>query len=420
MADLFEKKPQAPEAVPKPSGAPTARYEEVLLSEAREKRLNGNFSAAIAAFEEFLLRYGSLIEDTQRSIIHAEVAELHFFRGDYGTARTHCEKARNFRDLNDQANILLGKIAVAEYRFDQARGYFSYVPESHPGRWLGMALIAIKLRKTVDAQRALAKAAENISPDFPEYVVLSAYAMLLSGKTDEAVSICRAAVHHLNKDVFLLLLCAELLMTAGHFGEAVAVADTVRQYSPDHDQVNAIRAHGAYAKENFEDARAFAQEAVRRNPRNAYANTILMKCAVRRGEYEQAEYIGRSILRDVPDYTLGHANLGDIYFAQEQYDLAEIEYGQIGELMDATTKGARLRQARAAFIDGEFEHAAHLLEKLIEEVHAYYDDAMCDLVLCYDKLGKDDEKEKILDKMQFRKTFYKRTEDILKMFGEEG
>jgi len=150
-----------------------------------------------------------------------------------------------------------------------------------------------------------------------------------------------------------------------------------------------------------------------------YAKTALVKLAVRSGNYSAAESVGCEILRDSPQYSLGHANLGDVYFIQGRYELAQIEYEQTMELMDSQTKGARLRQARMKYIEGDFASAALILEGLVEGYHTYYDDAMCDLALCYDQIGDEDKKDQLIDKMQIRRSFYHRTEKILQNFGEK-
>ncbi|MEK7523627.1 MAG: hypothetical protein AAB588_01220, partial [Patescibacteria group bacterium] len=143
-----------------------------------------------------------------------------------------------------------------------------------------------------------------------------------------------------------------------------------------------------------------------------------MKLACRSGNYSSAESLGLQILEDSPEYSLAHANLGDVYFNEGRYELAQVEYEQTQQLMNSETKGAKLRQARMKFIRSDFDGAAEILEKLIEGYHTYYDDAMCDLFLCYERLGDEEKKDDIVDKMQVRRSFYRRTENLLKSFEE--
>ncbi|GEM_PF-5139687 len=399
-------------ASPQPSAG---RFEEVLMREAYELIQKNQYQAAANIFQDILKRFGVALEDSQKSLLHSELGMLLYWLGDYESGRQHAEAALAFGD-NDQAYSILGKIAVAKFQFPQARGYFSKIDPKNPARSLGMCLVSIKLRDTVGAESFLREASAKISSNDPEFRVYQAYFDLLKGNSKHAVASARELVKKCERDPALLLLIAEIFMTAGHYGEATTLADKVGAQCPENDGVFAVKAHAAYADEDYDTADAHAREAVRLNPLNAYAKTVLMKLATRSGSYTIAESVGQEILRESPEYSLAHANLGDVYFNQGRYELAQIEYEQTLQLMNADTKGARLRQARMKFIASDFHGAADILEKLIESHHTYYDDAMCDLVLCYDASGDEEAKDLVVDKMQFRRSFYHRTEKILQSF----
>lgn len=399
---------------PKAAASSGARYEEVLMRDAYEKMVKGEYLEAKDIFKDILKRFGVTLDDKQKSLLNSELGTLYFWLGDLESAKRHCESALGYGDDNDQAYNILGKIAVARFQFPKARGYFSKISDENPARPLGLCLVSIRLRDMTGAQSFFREAAGKISPTDPEYCVYEAYLMLLSGGTLGAVTAARELIRKCTKDVTLMLLLAEIFMTAGNYGEAEAAVDIVSKSCPENDMVFAIRAHAAYADENYDAARSYGEEAIRLNPLNAYAKTVLMKLACRSGSYAVAEELGNQVIADSPEYSLGHANLGDVYFNQERYELAGIEYDQIQQLMNSDTKGTRLRQARMKFIKGDYGESAKVLEQLIEFHHTYYDDAMCDLALCYDKLGDEEKTKQVLDKMAFRKSFYHRTEKILK------
>ncbi|MEK7189574.1 MAG: hypothetical protein AAB606_01550 [Patescibacteria group bacterium] len=396
-----------------------ARFEHVLMKEAYEAISNGKFSSAATIFEDLLRRFGVTLEDSQKSVIHSELGTVLFWLGDYDAAFKHCENALAYGQNNDQAYIILGKVATAQFKFALARGYFSKVSDDNPGKHLGFCLVAIKVRDTKTAVTHLTSAVAMLPRTNIELMVYSAYIYLLKGETKDSVILARELVSKIKGDPHLLLLLAEILMTAGHYGEASAITNQVALSSPENDQIFAIRAHAAYFEEKLDAAGNYAHEAVRLNPYNAYAKTILMKLATRSGNYATAENIGREILQQSSDYSLGHANLGDVYFIQGQYELAQIEYEQTMALMDSQTKGALLRQARMLFIASDFQGAARILDDLINSHHTYYDDAMCDLALCYDQIGDEKLKEEVVDKMKMRRTFYHRTEKLLQQFGNK-
>lgn len=398
------------------AGSGGGRYEEVLMREAYGHIGKAEYKIAAHILDDLLRRFAAVLDDDQKSVINSELGTLYFWLGDYESAIKHCENALGYGD-NDQAYSILGKTAVAQFKFPQARGYFSKISEENPARCLGLCLVCIKLRDTIGVKAYLEEVYPKVSKSDPEYLLYVAYLNLLKGHAKDAVAQTREAVKKCEHDPSLILIVAEIFMTAGNYGEAVGAAKKVASYAPENDQVYGILAHAAYAEEDFKNAETHADCAVRRNPLNEYAKTVLMKLAVRRGSYALAEKIGTDILRNCPEYSLGHANLGDVYFNQGRYELAQIEYEQTMQLMDSDTKGARLRKARMKFMEGDLFGAQSILENLVEMRHTYYDDAMCDLLLCYDKMGAAPAKAALIDKMIMRRSFYHRAEKLLKSFG---
>lgn len=395
-----------------------AALQEVLMKQAYEQIAKEQYAAAADTFEDILKRFAPVLDDNERSVIHSEAGLLYYWLGDYPAARNHAEHAVALGDGNDQACVVLGKIAVAEFQFDRARGLFSRIDVQNPDRYLGLCLVSLKLRDTQAAQIFLHDAVKSghVPSTNIEFRVYQTYLHLLTGDPKLAILEARELVKKTAREPMLTLLLAEVFVTAGNAGEAKAIVKKVEKRIPNNDAVFAILAWASNSEEEFDRARDAADEAVRLNPRNAYAKTVQMKIATREGQYERAQSIGENIIAESPEYSLAHANLGDVYFNQGRYELAELEYDQSAQLMNSQTKGARLRQARMKYIDGDFAAAAQILDDLVDSYHNYYDDAMCDLLLCYDALQNEEKKSEIMDKMTFRKAFYKRTEQMLEEF----
>jgi lipopolysaccharide biosynthesis regulator YciM len=93
--------------------------------------------------------------------------------------------------------------------------------------------------------------------------------------------------------------------------------------------------------------------------------------------------------------------------------LAKIEYGKTESLILSKTKGALLRQGRMHIMNGTYDSAVIIYENMTTQVHTYYDDAMCDLLMCYEKLGETEKKKGLIEKMNLRKTFNKRLDLVL-------
>lgn len=401
-------------------GNGAVRYEAQLMHEAYENISNGKLDAAKEIFLDLIRKFESILADDQKGMIYTELGLIFFWLGDYEAAQNYCEKALACGKNSDQAYNILGKIAVARFEFSLARSYFHKISDNNSAKWFGLCLVSIKLRETIGVEMFLRKALDcgKLPSTDPEYRLYNAYLQLLKGDAKFAVIQARdlMQVKRCECDPSLMLLIAEIFMTAGNYGEASSAAEKVKRTCPKNDCVYAILAHSLYAQENYTGAQTNAEEAVRLNPKNCYAKTVLMKLAVRNGRYSFAEQLGLEILKDCPEYSLGHANLGDVYFIQGLYQMARDEYEQTQQLMNADTKGAKLRQARMNFIDENYSSSADILEKLIESQHTYYDDAMCDLLLCYQQLEYEEKKKELLDKMAFRKSFYHRTEQLLKSF----
>lgn len=412
MVLLMENREKPKKSEPLGQKSSSTRYEDILIKEAREKVTEEQYEAAVEAFQEIVRRFSKILGESQECIIHSELAMIFFWLGFYSDAKRHAEQALKRGD-NDHAYAVLGRIALAEFKFPAARGYFSKISDENPAKYLGLCFVCIRLRDTRGALHFLEEARKYVSSTDREYRVLATYCQLISGDTQSVLIEARELVTKCSRDPALLVLLAEIFMTAGSYGEARATAKKVHHTCPLNDHAFAILAHAAYAEENFAEAEACATKALEQNPHNLYAKTVKMKLATRAGSYAYAESIGREILEESPEYSLGHANLGDVYFNQGRYELAELEYGQTMQLMDSNTKGARLRAARMKFIKEDYLGAAEILEQLISSHHTYYDDAMCDLALCYDKLGNKEKTSEVLEKMEMRKSFYKRTEKLL-------
>lgn len=411
---------KAPQLQPQydPSVAASGRYVDVLMKEAYEAMRKGQYQASAEIFADILRKFRADLKDTEKSIINCELGTLYFWLGDYESARRHCEDSLAIKNDNDQAHVMLGRIAMSQFQFPVARGHFSRISDGNPAKDIGLCFLAIKMRDTTGVEIFMNRAAKKLPQTDVELRICRTYFALLKGDADFAGKEARALMPKCEKDPFLLGIVGEILMTAGNYGEAIAAAHKILVTCKENDQALALLAHAAYAQENFSVAYNYADEAVRYNPLNAYAKTVLMKVATRDGNYALAESIGTQILSDSREYALGHANLGDVYFVQNRYELAEIEYEQTMELMNSDTKGARLRKARMKFIKEDYEGAAEILEKLTKAYHTYYDDAVCDLLLCYEKLGDEEKKADLMDKAQMRRGFYHRTQQILQSFEE--
>jgi tetratricopeptide (TPR) repeat protein len=111
------------------------------------------------------------LDDKQKSLIHSEMGTLYFWLGDYETADRQCENALAYGFDNDQAYVILGRIAVARFQFSIANGYFSKISDNNPEKNFGFCLVAIKTRDTKSASSYLSSVAKMISKNDKQYRV---------------------------------------------------------------------------------------------------------------------------------------------------------------------------------------------------------------------------------------------------------
>lgn len=406
------------EVITTPNGAKQEPVAETIFRQVLEKKLKGELVEAAQLIDQLNMDMRKDDDTAGRRLVLLEAARINLMLGKYKRAHVFAEAIIELFPDDFSAKALIARICMGEFRYDTAKAYLGELPDDHHEKFLLLCSIAIKERRLVDAQQFLGKAAAVVDNEDSEYGLLWAYVRLLEGKEKEALSRVREVMKDPPHDTNLLLLAGEIFMTSGTYGEAKKVSMLVQKFAPHHDHAYAIRSFALYAEEDFEEAEKTAYLSLDSNKQNAYARTILMKCAARRGDYLYAERIGLAILNETPSYSLGRANLGDVYFNEGDYVRAKIEYESSMHLMDSLTKGARLRKARLEIMHGNLDEAVTILLTLLESTHSYYDDAMCDLWLCYERQGETEKRDEILDRMELRRAFYHRTEKIMEELGK--
>ncbi|MGE3340454.1 MAG: tetratricopeptide repeat protein [Candidatus Altimarinota bacterium] len=391
------------------------------LEQAFQLRLQSDYARSLQEFAEVLRIFPETLSPDMKGLIFLEMAQLSLWLGDYDKTEFFAQSVLQLRiEKDQQAYEFLARVAVAQFQFPLARTYLYKISSKSFVFSMIECLICIKLRDLKGAHAAIVSVFQKCEqegtalPESNEFEVYQAYCTLLKGQSKEAVSSARRLQKKCANDPYLMLLLAEIFMTAGAYNEAFTATRKVESVFPDHDQVHALYAHIAYAREDFEASKMKAEASLRKNPSNHYACTILMKLALREGNYAEAERMGEAIVQESPEYSLGHANLGDLYFVQGKYDLAKREYSRTESLIDSKTKGALLRQARLKMMDGHYEDAARGLEDMIAQIHTYYDDAMCDLLVCYEHIDEPEKKQELLQKMSLRKVFSRRIDQMLR------
>jgi tetratricopeptide (TPR) repeat protein len=391
-----------------------------MLSDAYSWKDDEKYQKAAEKFLEILKTFEQQMSPQLIATVSLVVCELSLWLGEYKTCEYHAHKVLECEvDMEENAYEFLARVAMARFQFTDARKYMSHLSPKKLAFSILDCLICIRLRDVKGADVAIQRVyqqceKENKSlPDVPELQLCEAFCMLLRGHSQDAVTTVRRLQKKGRLDPSLLLLCAEIYMTAGSYNDAYNTSKDVESKCPENDQVHAILAHVHYAQEDFVLAKSEAEKSLQRNSQNHYARTILMKLFVREGKFSDAEKIGVYILQESPEYSLGHANLGDVYFIQGRYDLAKIEYGKTESLIQSKTKGALLRQGRIHMMNGLYDLAVKIYEDMTTQVHTYYDDAMCDLLMCYEKLEEQEKRQGLIEKMNLRKSFNKRLDAIL-------
>jgi tetratricopeptide (TPR) repeat protein len=358
------------------------------------------------------------VEDSLRSAkaderceLLTKSAKLNFLLGEYQNAKADIDLALQCEPHNAETNSTAGTIALAEYFFTKAKGYFIVAPDA-PNSLLGLIALDIRLRDISKARQNLERLRHVISSSNAIYSLFELYINVLEGKGSDEAILRTELVKNLPDDPYTRSLLAELFVTSGEYDAALSTIEKTLVYAKSFDHLYAVRAYANFAKQLYQDADADAMRAVSINPHNALALTIQAKVQARRGRYEEAEQIAKKILRQSPEYVLAHANLGDIHFSRGRYAQALESYKRSEVLMKTNTKGSQLRHARIAFIEGDYAKARVILEPLVVLPNSFYDDAICDLILVYDALGLNEARSTLQDRLEMRKKYSHRVDAL--------
>lgn len=362
--------------------------------------------------QEIFMKFPDLPKK-EKSDLLAISAEISYWLGEYAAAKQDGNLALQLNPKNSAAHLVLGKIALAEYFFTKAKGHFMSANDQDPAVQLALCRLYIKLRDIRNARMHLIKASHLLPAGSLEFDLLQNYLAILESNKSVSAKKQGYLIQSFEGNPDCMIILAELYITAGEYAQAKGVLSRLLVVCPENDQVQGLLAQCALAEEDYAGANQSAENALRRNPFNAFALTVSMKVASKYGDYNLAESIGKRILAQSPEYILAHANLGDVYFLQGRYDLAVNEYQAANELMQTETKGSKLRKARLLIMNRDYQAACGILENLLDSQGMFYDDALCDLMLTYSALGEEEKKQELIQRLEMRKIYSRRIERML-------
>jgi tetratricopeptide (TPR) repeat protein len=208
----------------------------------------------------------------------------------------------------------LGKVFDWAGKFEEAYAAFMRAMEilgPNPDIYDGLARSSYGLGRPEEAIRYLHEL-EATAPDFPGVHKRLAVLYTKQGKTDEAITHCRAELELNSEDYSVHARLAKLLEYQGDKAAAIRHYQTALQLKPDYEYAHVELANFLVRQQRYDEALTHAQEALRINPEQYRAYNTLGVVMKHQGKPEQAIHHFTEALRLEPGYTVARENLRQV------------------------------------------------------------------------------------------------------------
>lgn len=232
------------------------------------------------------------------------LSSVYLVQGNLEAGRSALLKAREIHPGDVNANRNLAKIALAQGKLDDARGYYEDILKANPqstGTYIALADLEARANHPQAAEDTLLKDLRANPDDVEANTVLARY-LLAEGKAQDALTRAQQALQKRPRDPALLDIIGRAQLALGQhdnalstFRDLVAVAPQesrahadlaeayLAQYTPDHPQWPAINE---------------AAEAVKLDPRDRSAKLVLGRALVTHDRFVEAHEVVTALKQD--------------------------------------------------------------------------------------------------------------------------
>lgn len=207
--------------------------------------------------------------------------------------------------------------------------------------------------------------AAQIQPDSASAYVNKAYALLNTGRTDDAVEPLELAIEHGDTQAETYMFLADLYNQRNEPQRSLAILEDAVEQHPDSGDLQAQLLNAYVQTGRVDDALEQYRAAVQRDPQNKLYRYNLGSLLLEAEEYDEAiEHLAVAVEVD-PEYANAQYNLGASY-VNKAVDINE----RINELDDA------LRQDRGQLSDAQIQEREAEIEVLADERRGLFEQAV--------------------------------------------
>lgn len=268
------------------------------------------------------------------------------------------------KQVSSRLHLMLGEIALAESKPEEAEKAFRRVTEINPQNaraHSGLAEILLAANKHAEAI-VEANAAIAAGDDRATTFALLGVALAVTSKFDEALPALNEALKRDPKNVLALLYRAEVYVSQN---KAIEAADDLRAaLAIEPNSRTKLRLATLLAKSGrFDEAIVSFQEVVNAEADNAEARAGLTAALIDSGKAEEAISQLEQLIKTEPNRAALHAQLAELYLPK-QPDKAFDQYKTAAEL-EPKNSGHQVGMASALVKQRKFQEAVDVLKPLL-------------------------------------------------------
>ncbi|MFO7975855.1 MAG: tetratricopeptide repeat protein, partial [Candidatus Hydrogenedentota bacterium] len=255
----------------------------------------------------------------RRSQQQAEIGNTFLGLGKFAEARQAFEKALAMDPGNMEAELGLARCLAAQDNLEAALEHYQTVIGREPS--IGAAYeeavpILLRRERTADATE-LANAYEKVNP--LKGGLLKAFILRTTDQTDEAVTLLENLSRTFPESADVRISLASSYMSAGDDAKAIEILESVLE-TLDPDSLSArMKLVEVYQKQGkIDEIIEQFREMVDQNPDDVGLQLALARSLINKGEYDEAEEIGRAVLTELPESGWANYVVGACLLAREQ------------------------------------------------------------------------------------------------------
>lgn len=307
----------------------TAYKKALKLEKDNEKAMNQLYILYrdLASWEEMVYTFSDIVNaDPDMHRARLFLGEGYYYLDNYEEARNVLQPVLDNPALKDRAYLLMGRIAINQNLYDEAKTHFEELTTLEPwnGRaWEFLAVLLYEQEAYDKCAEVLSRAIESV-PDNPALLSLFGNSLLQLNRLPEAVVPLEKAYELDNGNLNTITTLGSIYNDLRMFTELDSLYESALIQYPDNDLILNNYSYSLSVRGvRLDDAQEMAARAISKNPLNAAYLDTMGWIYYQKGEYVHAlEYVQKAA-----EMAGGHPeileHLGDIYLKLNQVEQAK-------------------------------------------------------------------------------------------------